>query len=198
MRKIKNRPMDHITHLKNNFNQWTNLHKTNSLIHWYREKKSISPFWEFNGPLFVKFWAPFTQLVETGPVVLEKIFKSCLSIFAFRLLFHLGKGPSYEQTGIPFTQDCFVPSLVETGLVILESEKILKFCQCICLISLFSPIGIRFSHWFELTWIPITQEHFVPSLVEIDSVILEKKMNMWKVYRQMEKQIDDRQSEKLS
>ena len=149
MRKINNRPMDHITHLKNNFNQWTNLHKTNSLIHWYREKKINISFLRIEWS-FVKFWAPFTQV-------------------------------------------CFVLSLVETGLV-----KILKFCQCICLISLFSPIGIRFSHWFELTWIPITQEHFVPSLVEIDSVILEKKMNMWKVYRQMEKQIDDRQSEKLS
>ena len=32
------------------------------------------------------------------------------------------------------------------------------------------------------TWIPFTQGCFVPSLVEIDQVVLEKKMKMWKVY----------------
>ena len=35
---------------------------------------------------------------------------------------------------------------------------------------------------FEQTRIPITQEYFVPSLVEIGPVVLEKKMKMWKVY----------------
>ena len=34
---------------------------------------------------------------------------------------------------------------------------------------------------FEETWILITQGYFVPSLVEIDPVILEK-MKMWKDY----------------
>ena len=37
---------------------------------------------------------------------------------------------------------------------------------------------------FEQTWIPFTQGYFVPSLVEIGPVVLEKKMKMWKVYRQ--------------
>ena len=43
------------------------------------------------------------------------------------------------------------------------------------------------SHWkrtipsFEQTWIPFTQGYFVPSLVEIGPVVLEKKMKMWKV-----------------
>ena len=37
---------------------------------------------------------------------------------------------------------------------------------------------------FEETWILFTQWCFVPSLVEIGSVVLEKKMKMWKVYRQ--------------
>ena len=31
-------------------------------------------------------------------------------------------GPSFEQTWIPFTQGCFVPSLVEIGPVILEKK----------------------------------------------------------------------------
>ena len=35
---------------------------------------------------------------------------------------------------------------------------------------------------FEQTWIPFTQGCFVPSLVEIGPVVLEKKMKMWKVY----------------
>ena len=34
----------------------------------------------------------------------------------------------------------------------------------------------------EQTWIPFTQGCFVPSLIEIGPVVLEKKMKMWKVY----------------
>ena len=30
--------------------------------------------------------------------------------------------PSFEQTCIPFTQGCFVPSLVEIGPVVLEKK----------------------------------------------------------------------------
>ena len=37
---------------------------------------------------------------------------------------------------------------------------------------------------FELTWIPFTQGCFVPSLVEIGPVVLEKKSKIGKVYRQ--------------
>ena len=37
-------------------------------------------------------------------------------------------------------------------------------------------------HLFEQTWITFTQGCFVPSLVEIDPVVMEKKMKMWKVY----------------
>ena len=45
---------------------------------------------------------------------------------------------------------------------------------------------------FEQTWIPFTQGCFVPSLVEIGPVVLEKKMKMWKVYRQTDRQTDGR------
>ena len=37
---------------------------------------------------------------------------------------------------------------------------------------------------------PFTQECFVPSLVEIGPVVLEKKMKMWKVYRQTDGHTD--------
>ena len=80
------------------------------------------------------------KLVEIGPVVWIKTFKSHQStVFLLFLLSSLekGRGPSFEQT-----------------------------------------------------WIPFTQGYFVPSLVEIDPVVLEKKMKMWKVYRQTDGQTD--------
>ena len=33
-----------------------------------------------------------------------------------------GRGPSFEQTCLPFTQGCFVPSLVEIGPELLEKK----------------------------------------------------------------------------
>ena len=45
---------------------------------------------------------------------------------------------------------------------------------------------------FEKTWIPFTQGYFVPGLVEIGPVVLEKKMKMWKVYRQTDRRTDGR------
>ena len=71
----------------------------------------------------------WNSLVEIGSVVLEKkIFKFCQCIFAILLLSPLrkGRGPSFEQTWIPFTQGCFVSSLVEIDPVVLE-KKIFKF-----------------------------------------------------------------------
>ena len=65
------------------------------------------------------------SLVELGPVVLEKkFFKSCQFNFIISQLSPLweGFGPSFEQTWIPFTQGCFVPSLVEIGSVVLEKN----------------------------------------------------------------------------
>ena len=52
---------------------------------------------------------------------------------------------------------------------------------------------------FEQNWIPITQLCFVSSLVEIGPVVLEKKMKMWKVHNQQDRQtMDNRWSEKLT
>ena len=41
---------------------------------------------------------------------------------------------AFEQTWIPFTQECFVPNLVDIGPAVLK-KKILKFYQCIFAIS---------------------------------------------------------------
>ena len=44
------------------------------------------------------------------------------------------RGPSFEQTWIPFFQEYIEPGLVEIGLVVLE-KKIIKFRQSIFAIS---------------------------------------------------------------
>ena len=43
---------------------------------------------------------------------------------------------------------------------------------------------------FKQTWILFTQGYFVSSLVEIGPVVLEKKMKIWKVYRQTDGRTD--------
>ena len=55
-------------------------------------------------------------------------------------------------------------------------RRFFKFCQCVFAISYLSPLGKGRGPSFEQTWIPFTQEPFVPSLVEIGSVVLEKKI----------------------
>ena len=74
-----------------------------------------------------------------------------------------------------------MPSLVKICPVVLE-KKILKICQCIFAFSLLSPIEKKGGASFDQTWIPFTLKCFLPSLIEIDPVVLEKKMKMWKVY----------------
>ena len=61
--------------------------------------------------------------------------------FVISKLSSLGNGwsPSLKQTRIPFSQGCFVPSLIEIGPVVLE-KKIFKFRQCIFAISWLSPL----------------------------------------------------------
>ena len=79
--------------------------------------------------------------------------------FTITLLSPLGKGlgPSFEQTWIPITQGCFVPTLVEIGPVVLSKVR-----QCIFAIWLLSPLRKGQGHSFEQTWLPITQGCFVP------------------------------------
>jgi hypothetical protein len=68
-----------------------------------------------------------------------------------------------------------VPSLVEFGLVVLE-KKILKYFLCIFTLLLLSPLTEERRPSFQQTWIPSPQGWFVPSLVEIGPVVLEKKI----------------------
>ena len=65
------------------------------------------------------------------------------------------------------------------GLVVLE--KFLKFFQCIFAISQLSPLEKGQVISLEESWIPFTAGCFVPSLVEIEQVVLENRIKMWKV-----------------
>ena len=79
--------------------------------------------------------------LSIGPVVLEKkiFFKFRQCVYPFSLISPLGKGrgTSFEQTCILFTQE-----LVEIGPVVLEKE-IFQFRQCIFTISWLQTGG----HW---------------------------------------------------
>ena len=138
---------------------------------------------------------PCLSLVEIGPVVLEKkIFKFSQCTFAISLLSPIrkGRGTSFEQIWITFTQGCFVSRFVEIGPVVLK-KKMFKVCICILAISLLSPLEKEHDPSFEQIWIPITQGCFLPSLVEIGPVVLEK-MKMWKFYRRTDRQTDRRRT----
>ena len=130
----------------------------------------------------IKTWIPFTQecfvtsLVESGPVVMEEDFlKFRQFIYALSYLSPRLKvcGPSFKQNWIPFTQGCIVPSFEKVGRVVLY---IFKFRLCIfTILEFWSPLGKGNIPSFEQTWIPLTQECFVPILAKIGPVVLEKK-----------------------
>ena len=96
----------------------------------------LSPFGKGQCPIFEETWISFTQckedlcqfFVEISTVALEKtIFKCRQFLFPILLLCPLGKGLglSFEQTWIPYTQGCFVPSLVENDHIV--QDEIFEF-----------------------------------------------------------------------
>jgi hypothetical protein len=62
---------------------------------------------------------------------------------------------------------------------LLRHTRSIKNCQCIFTLLLLSPLGEERSPSFEETWIPYLQGWFVPSLVKIGPVVLEKKIFKW-------------------
>ena len=114
-----------------------------------REKRLTLSFllnWYGRYLYIVEFPSPKEALrrwVEIGPLVpylkIFKKFNQC--ILAISQLSPLGKGygPLFEQCWIPLIQGCFVPSLVEIGLMVLKGKNF-KFRQCAFAILLLSPI----------------------------------------------------------
>ena len=92
------------------------------------------------------------------------------------MLSPLGKehGHSFEETWIPFTQRCILPSLVEIGSVVLEN--VFKFHQCIFLyfviISLLKNVGPFI--WTILN--PLHTRMHCAKFGEIGPVVLEEKI----------------------
>ena len=126
----------------------------------------------------------------------EDFFLLSSMYFCYFVIIYLLKraGPFILKTWFPITQE---RCQVWLKLVVLE-KKIFKSCQFIFINSQLSPLWEGRGPSFEQTWIPFTQGYFVPSLVEIGPVVLEKKMKMWKVYRQTDGQTDrqtDRQTD---
>ena len=72
---------------------------------------------------------------------------------------------------------CFVPNLVEIDPVVRE-KKISKFRQCIFAISNYLRLEKCVALYLKKNRISFTQGYFVLSLVEIGSVVLEKKVKM--------------------
>ena len=74
-----------------------------------------------------------------------------------------------------------VLSLVEIAPLVLE-KTILKFRQCILIISILSPHRKGQGSSFEQTWFPLIQRWFVQILVEIGPVVLEKFLKFVNVF----------------
>ena len=90
-----------------------------------------------------------------------------MTLFPF---WELKKSP-FDSSWIPFTQVCFVSSLIEIGHVVLE-----KFRQYIFVILLLYPLRKGRGPSFEQVWMPLTWECFVPSLIEIAPMVLDEKI----------------------
>ena len=82
-----------------------------------------------------------------------------------------------------------MPSLVEIGQVVLEKRIYLMLWMYILLFC--NNLGKGRGPSFEQSWILFTQGCFVSSLIEIDPVVLEKKMTVWKVYENANNNAND-------
>jgi hypothetical protein len=138
--------------------------------------EGLSPSFEQTCIPSIKGWF-VSSLVKIGPMVLEKIFKLPNPIFTFFFIIS-----SLKRTWPFIWTNLISPHpkiicLIEFGQLVLE-KKIFKNFQCIFTRLLLSPLGEGLFPSFEQTWVPSTQGWFVPSLIKISQVVLEKKQNM--------------------
>ena len=131
------RPMSHISHLSEQFKSIYTYDYIITLIK--RRKNLLSTLSELNGSSFKQTSIPlhprmhcakFSWNLASGSQ--EEGFKISSMYFCYIVIISPWKrqGPLFEQTSIPFTQGCIVPSLVKIGSVVLEKE-VIKFRQCI-------------------------------------------------------------------
>ena len=143
-KQLKNkRSIGHIAHLRKQFKSINTYDYIITLIN--RRKKTLLTLLEFTFSPFEETWIPFTRMhcadrdwLKLAQWFWRRRFFNFVNVISrFRNYLPFEKGgasSSFEQIYIPFTQGCFVPSLVEIGPVVLE-KKIFKFRQCIFTIS---------------------------------------------------------------
>ena len=102
------------------------------------------------------------KLVKTCSLVLKKKLQVEVNVlFVASVSRCIRRGPSFEQTWIPFIQECFVSSLVEIGSVV--PEQIFRYCKYAIIISPWK----RTWPFICKTWFPLTQRCFVQSFFEL-------------------------------
>mgnify|MGYP003692099707 CR=1 FL=1 len=102
------------------------------------------------------------------------IFKFHQCIFAIMLLSPHGSGPSFGQTWIPFTQECFVPNFIEIGPVVLEKKNFKFSSMYFVIISPWKNMALHLNKLESHS--PNDAFICVPSFCEIGSVVLVKKI----------------------
>ena len=123
--KWNKRPMGHIAHLRKPFKSINTYDYIITLIK--RRKKTLSILVLYLKKLespspkeaFCQYCLKLAQwFCRRGFFNFVNVFL----LFRHHLPFEMGRGPSFEETWTPFTQGCFVPSLVEIGPVVLEKR----------------------------------------------------------------------------
>ena len=131
--------------------------------------KTLTPY--YLRMLYVKIWLNW-------PIFAGEDFFFYISFIYFRYFvispLEKGHGPSFEQSGIPMTQGCFVPILFEIGQLVVE--KIFFFWNSVDLFILFrnylplvkSPlpmeamcqVWLKFTQWFSLfpNYLPLEED----------------------------------------
>jgi hypothetical protein len=127
------------------------------------------------------------DLIISGPLVLEEVFE--LSYFAFLWLSSLWRwsGPFFEKYWIPFTQEWFAISLIEIGLLVLET---FHFFFTLSLLSPLHLNNFKFpfpKHNLRQVWSKLAQQFW------------RRSRKCEKVYRRTDRRVtDNERSEKLT
>ena len=140
------------------------------------------------------------DLVESGPVILQKILKCWVCTFTIFCYLPLDKyAPSFKPVWISITHWCFVPEFAQWSCWWMFSNVSMEYClgkgtwTFIHRCSVPKNLNPLTQDCFEpKNWTPFTQGCFVSSLIEIGLVVLEKKTKILKVYRQTDGQTDDK------
>ena len=131
-------------------------------------------------------------------MVLEKIFKFRHVFSLFRNFLPLEKDWALYLNKFEFPLPKDALGQVWLKLAQWFWRRFFNFVNVFSLFRNYSPLekggALHLNKLTIIMYIPSTQECFVPSFIEISSLILEKKSKMWKVYRRTDRQADGRQA----